>query len=246
MDKRAGYNVVLPAFEGPLDLLLHLIDKHEVDIYDIPIAVVTEQYLSYLRAMDEFNMEIASDFLLMAATLMMIKSRLLLPKPPKTIETEPEEDPRQELVQKLLEYRQVKQATVEMQQLLQQRSHLFPRPAAEPHPIQRIWPEDLQAIELWRVFARLLEMSDELPAAVVAREEYSVQEKMQVLVDCVRQHNRLAFATWLRRSASKQELITNFLALLEVIKLGRVIIVQEAASEEIWILRATEKDDMYG
>ena len=105
-----GYTVHLEAFEGPMDLLMHLIEKEKIDIYDIPIAKLTEQYLDYLRQMQEFDMEIASSFLVMAATLLQIKSRMMLPKPPAPQEEE-EEDPRLELVRRILEYRKFKQVS---------------------------------------------------------------------------------------------------------------------------------------
>jgi len=243
MNNNSKYTLILPTFEGPLDLLLHLIDKHEVDIYNIPVAMITEQYLAYLRTMEEYNIEIASDFLVMAATLMAIKSRMLLPKPPKIAEEQPEEDPRQELVQKLVEYRQIKQAAAEMEQLFRLRSRFFSRPGPEPHPVRRQWPPDLQAAELLRAFARLLEITDELPQALVGREEFSIQEKMGQLLELLQQQERLDFLVYLRRCCCKQEMITAFLALLEVVKLGQVFIVQEAACETIWIFRAEEGMD---
>ena len=104
------YKIKLDAFEGPMDLLMHLIEKNKIDIYDIPIAELTQQYMDYLDASREFNIEIASEFLVMAATLLQIKSRMMLPKPPKE-ELEDEEDPRLELVQRILEYRRFKQVS---------------------------------------------------------------------------------------------------------------------------------------
>ena len=105
------YKVKVEAFEGPMALLMHLIEKNQLDIYDIPIAMVSEQYLLYIRAMEEFNIDVASEFLVMAATLLQIKSRMLLPKPPPLEELIEEIDPRQELVERLLEYRKFKYAT---------------------------------------------------------------------------------------------------------------------------------------
>src|SRR5512139_2056796 len=109
-EEAAGYSIKIPVFEGPFDLLLHLLKQNEVDIYDIPIALITRQYLEYLEVMKELNLEIASEFLVMAATLIYIKSRMLLP-PDETIETGEEEDPRAGLVQRLLEYQAFKEAS---------------------------------------------------------------------------------------------------------------------------------------
>src|SRR5262245_5970519 len=112
----AAYQVKLPVFEGPLDLLLHLIKEHRVDIYDIPIALITRQYLEYLDLMKELNLSIAGEFLVMAATLVQIKSRMLLPREEQPESTEPEEDPREELVRRLVEYQRFKDAAVELEE----------------------------------------------------------------------------------------------------------------------------------
>ena len=127
----ADLSLKLTAFEGPLDLLLHLIERDKVDIYDIPIAAVTEQYISYLRSMSEFDMEVASDFLVMAATLLQIKSRMLLPK--QSAEGEEEEaDPRQQLVEMLVEYRRIKRAPCTVQQLLKALAGMTTAPDGKP------------------------------------------------------------------------------------------------------------------
>ena len=123
-----AYKVKLEVFEGPLDLLMHLIEKSQINIYDIPIAIITKQYLDYLEQMQEFNVEIASDFLLMAATLLQIKSRILLPRVVRT-ESQEEEDPRQELVDKLIEYRKFKEVSSQLETLADKHSqYLFRKP----------------------------------------------------------------------------------------------------------------------
>ena len=125
------YTIRLDAFEGPLDLLMHLIERNKIDIYDIPIATLTEQYMEYLAKFKEFNIEVASEFLVMAATLLQIKSRILLPKVKKIEAEEEEEDPRQELVDRLLEYRRFKEVSDILDQLAQEQEKMFFRPPAD-------------------------------------------------------------------------------------------------------------------
>lgn len=177
------YTVRIEVFEGPLSLLMHLLEKHKVDIYDIPIAVITEQYLDYLRQMEKFNMEVASEFIVMAATLLQIKSRMLLPKPLKAEEIE-EEDPRQELVNKLHEYRKFKQIAAVFEEMLQERSRVFTRlPQVFDIPVPL--PEGLTVEDLLRAFAAVWESTVE-DYALVAREEISVQEKMADILHVLR------------------------------------------------------------
>ena len=130
-----GYPVSLPIFSGPLDLLIYLIQRHDVDIYDIPIAEITAQFLQYLSLLKEFDIDVAAEFMLMAATLLEIKSRMLLPKPPVFDDSldEPDEDPRAELVRKLLEYHQYKSAADELNRRAEEQKQLFPRSAVVPY-----------------------------------------------------------------------------------------------------------------
>ena len=229
-----SYSVSLGIFQGPLDLLMHLIEKHQIDIYDIPIAVITEQYLAYLRQMEEFNMDIASDFLVMAATLLQIKSRMLLPKPPKIEEALENADPRQELVDKLIEYRKFKQAASLFSQMAQERGQFFTRlPQNFDIPIPL--PEGITLDDLLRSFAAVWESAIE-DYALVAREEISVQEKMADILHVLRQYGgRAEFQQTLIRTGSKLETITAFIALLELIRLQRIIIYQCAVFGPIYL-----------
>lgn len=230
------YKVKLEVFEGPLDLLMHLIEKHQVDIYDIPIAVITEQYLCYLKQLEEFNVEIASSFLVMAATLLQIKSRMLLPKPPKPLElAEEEEDPRQELVDKLLEYRKFKQAASLFEDLARQRDQIFTR-LPQQFPAAFSLPEGLQLDDLLRAFAAVWESSGD-DFALVAREEISIQDKMYDIIHVLRQKGgRTEFGHTIIRTGTKNEVIAAFLALLELIRLSRVVIKQEAPFAPIYLM----------
>ncbi len=229
----AEYKVKLETFEGPLALLMHLIDKNQVDIYDIPIAAITEQYLDYIRAMEEFNIDVASEFLVMAATLLLIKSRMLLPKPPAEQLTE-EEDPRQELVQRLLEYRRFKQMAGTLDEMLRARGQYVARPAAD-FAAKIVLPEGLRLDDLIEAFAAVWESAvDEY--AFIAREEISIQDKMQdILLLLRKQGGRLEFAQTIIRSGSRTEMVTAFLALLELIRLKRIIIEQERSFGPIYL-----------
>jgi len=232
----SDYKIKLEVFEGPLDLLMHLIEKHQLDIYDIPIAVITEQYLDYIRQMEEFNVEIASSFLVMAATLLQIKSRMLLPKPPKAAEiVEEEADPRQELVDKLLEYRKFKQAASLFEDLARQREQVFTR-LPQQFPAAFSLPEGLSLDDLLRAFTAVWESAGD-DYALVAREEISIQDKMYDIIHVLRQRGgRTEFSHTIIRSGMKNEVIAAFLALLELIRLNRVWIKQQAPLEPIYLM----------
>lgn len=228
-----AYNVRLPVFEGPLDLLLHLIEKAQVDIYDIPIALITEQYLEYIRDFQHFDIEVASEFLVMAATLLQIKSRMLLPKPVKSEETDGESDfdldPRQELVQRLIEYKQFKHAAnlLAIQQK-EQMKIFFKEPVKGPWNDQPLPLEGLSIDDLITAFAALLQVKEEAPA-LIEREEYTVEDKMQEILRRVNSQAEqgLSFSKLFYRHASRSEKIVCFLALLELMRL-RLIKVQQS------------------
>jgi len=242
------YSVKLSSFEGPLDLLLHLIDKDQINIYDIPIAQITSQYLAYLDAMQSLDMDVASEFLVMAATLISIKARMLLPRPAKNSETGEEEgpDPREELVLRLLEYRRFKEAasylktrerqvgkvyarnnSVEMYQ------HLFkPREPLGGLTLNKL----LQALQgvLTRAGANL-----SIPGEIT-REEIQVPEKMrQLLAMLVLYPRGLSFSQVFAGNSSRAEMIVTFLAVLELLKLGQIRAEQPEAFGEIMIYRCT-------
>lgn len=219
------YNIKLEVFEGPLALLMHLIDKNQLDIYDIPIAEVTEQYLAYLHRMEIFNIDIASSFLLMAATLLQIKSRMLLPKPISSNELLEEEDPRQELVDRLLEYRRFKLMSEVLIQNAQERELLFTREPQE-FAVQFKLPEGLKMDELIKAFIALWESNIE-DITLINPETISVQDKMSDIINLLyKNKGTLDFAQTMIRSGTRSELVSAFLALLELIRLKRVMIEQ--------------------
>ena len=223
----SDYKITLEAFEGPLALLMHLIEKNQVDIYDIPITVITEQYLAYIKAMQEFSIEAASEFLLMAATLLQIKSRLLLPRPTKADETEAEEiDPRQELVERLLEYRKYKEVAHFLEEVRSVRECYFSR-TPQPLEVEIPSPVGLSLDDLILAFSKVWE-GDVEEFALVAHDEISIQDKMtDILTLLARSQGRLEFFQTIIRSRSRAEVVASFMALLELVRLKRVVVCQE-------------------
>ncbi|HBT79799.1 MAG: segregation/condensation protein A [Selenomonas sp.] len=220
------YQFKLEGFEGPLDLLLHLIEKNKIDIYDIPIAELTEQYLAYLDKFREFNIEIASSFLVMAATLLQIKSRMMLPKPPKEDEAE-EEDPRRELVERLLEYRKFKQISAVLGEMHAVQEQFVTRDPL-PLPVHHLPPGNLSLRKLVEAFHTVLQVKKELhiPEALVQPEHWSIKGQMTHLLDALRAHaGKMEFAAAFA-AGSRDELIMTFLALLELLKRQQVRAVQ--------------------
>lgn len=235
-----------------MDLLLHLIDKAQVDIYDIPIAIIAEQYLEYIRSMQHFDMDIASEFLVMAATLLQIKSRMLLPKPPKQSELveieDAEYDPRQELVQRLVEYRQFKQAAGDLaiQQKLQMK--IFARePLKGPWNDQPLPLEGLSLDDLFSAFVAVLQGQEEAPA-LIEREEYSVKEKMQEILRRIRLKATcgLQFSELFQYNSSRSEKIASFLALLELIRMHLIMVRQLGSFGEIILQLVSKQEDKSG
>lgn len=242
---RQTVTIKLARFEGPLDLLLHLIKRDEIDIYDIPIAHITQQYLGYLELMRILDLEVAGDFLVMAATLMRIKAKMLLPLPGLGEEDEDEGDPREELVQRLVEYRQFKEAAgtlkgrEEHRRLLHERGLLPGEDEMGPLPLAPATLFDLLDA-LNRVMARLPEQS----VYEVEGEVYDVDEKMALIASLAAEHGRLSFESLLLRCRVRLEMIVTFMALLELIKLGRIEVVQTVDFGEIDIVyRSPEGSD---
>ena len=239
---RPGVTFKLPRFEGPLDLLLHLIKRDEVDIQDIPIAHITKQYLQYIELMQMLDLDVAGEFLVMAATLMRIKAKMLLPLPSSNDE-EDEGDPREELVQRLLEYRLYKEAAQGMQvrealrRSLHERGMVPTEDDAGPLPLAPANLFDLLAA-LQRVVAR----KPERVVYSVETEGYDIEDKMSLIARTVAEIGELKFSDLMRDAHARMEIIVSFMALLELIKLGKVICVQDANFADILILpRLSEK-----
>ncbi len=216
---------------------MHLIDKNKIDIYDIPIASLTQQYMDYLDRFKEFNIEIASEFLVMAATLLQIKSRMMLPKPPmEEEEEEEEEDPRRELVQRILEYRKFKQVSAVLAEMAQTQEQFYAR-MPMPIPAHRLPPENLSMDLLVEAFCTVLEVKEELkiPDVLVTSEEYSIQGKMEDIMSLLHRANGKLLFSEAFQSGTRAEIVVSFLAMLELIKLKAIVVKQQRAFAEIYI-----------
>lgn len=235
----AAYKVKLEIFEGPLDLLLYLIRQEEIDIYDIPIARITQQYLEYLEFMKSLDIEIAGEFLVMAATLLKIKSRMLLPRHEEI--GEEVEDPRRDLVQQLLEYRKFKEIAERLGEKEHHQRLMFPRPrggfdnAAEIIPPEPPAPE-VGIFELLTAFKQVLERIDKLKLYEIVGEDISIEERIDFVLRTVSQRRRMTFWELFENEQRKLVMVVTFFALLELVRLGRVSVQQEKLFGEIVIL----------
>jgi segregation and condensation protein A len=231
-----AYTVKVSVFEGPLDLLLHLIKQNQIDIYDIPIALVTEQYLDYIKIMKALDLTIAGEFLVMAATLMYIKSRMLLPAP---IEEEEEEggDPRAELVQRLVEYKRFKEAAVRLSQQVLLGVDVFVRPAQDIDAEEGEIEADLfHLIDALRDLLKRQEIED---FHEVTLERVTLRDKMTELWEKLQgAKEAVPFSALFTPLSSRVELIVTFLALLELIRSGMLRAYQRDVFGPLWVTRA--------
>jgi len=234
---RQTVTIKLARFEGPLDLLLHLIKRDEIDIYDIPIAHITQQYLGYLELMRILDLEVAGDFLVMAATLMRIKAKMLLPLPGLGEEEEDEGDPREELVQRLIEYRQFKEAATTLKGCEEERRLLHERGMVPGE--DEMGPLPLAPASLFDLLDALNRVMSRLPEQAVYEvqgEMYDLEEKMTSIARLAAERGRLSFESLLLRCRVRLEMIVTFIALLELVKLGRIAVVQVVEFGEIEIV----------
>jgi segregation and condensation protein A len=234
--------VHLHNFDGPLDLLLFLIRQQELDIYDIPIAEVTAQYLEYLADLESVNLDLASDFLVMAATLLEIKAKMLLPKPPKAAEPVVEEagpDPRAELVERLLEYSRFKEAAGFLREMETEQGARYFRPLAEPGDRRDEAPllEGVTLQDLTEALRELLQEAEE-NWREVPRQEIPLREKIrEISWRLTRARDGITFRELVSRGLSRLEVVVTFLALLELIRTRRVLVSQDRVFGEILIRR---------
>lgn len=222
------YRVRLEVFEGPLDLLLHLIKKNEVDITDIPVSQITEQYLEYLELLRELHLDVAGEFLVMAATLLLIKSRMLLPGIEEEEADEP--DPRRELVQQLLEYQRYREAALALAERPLLQRDVFARPPTSPSEEAGPRPVRVRA-SLWdlvEAFRAVLARRPPEPTHTVERESVSVRECARWLLERLRTERTVQFEDLFDERSSRTEVIATFLALLELVRLGALAATQEA------------------
>lgn len=242
-----AYPVKLQTFEGPLDLLLHLINQAEVDIYDIPISEITDQYLSYLYSMQEFKIDIASEFLVMAATLLAIKSKMLLPKHEELVlnpleEGEDEVDPREELVIRLIEYKRYKAVSESLKELEFERNQVYTRPPEDLSQLQlEIYDQNpsynISILQLFVAFQSILtKQRYENRVTTISKEEISVNDKIEEIQFLLSNRSDKTYFSQLFKTVwTRSELVVTFLAILELIKLKKIKIVQTVNFEDIEI-----------
>jgi segregation and condensation protein A len=222
-------NVQLEIFEGPLDLLLHLIKKNELSIADIPVATITEQYLATLELMQSLNLDVAGEFLVMAATLIHIKSRMLLPEAGVEADDEEEDgDPREELVRRLLEYQRFKNAAMELEQREVLTRDVFVRTGA---PTEAPAPPVFRELSVFELLTALRGVLERLPKGEfheVTLEKITVREKMTLLLDRLHARGRILFESLFSDARSRMEVVVVFLAMLELVKMRAIRIFQES------------------
>ncbi len=232
-----SYKISLEIFEGPLDLLLHLVKQNHLEIETIPIASITDQYLRYLEMMEALDLEVAGEFLVVAATLMQIKSRALLPPetlPPADAE---EPDPAQELIARLKEYQKFKQAAEQLAGREKERMVQYVRPVArEDVPSETEEFIDASLFDLLTAFSQFMSADMAKAAHEVLQEQFTVEDKVAYLRQIVSEKKRLSFTDLFRRSRSKPEAIATFLALLELIRMKEFGIVQSQLFGDIEIV----------
>jgi segregation and condensation protein A len=234
----SAYTVRTESFEGPLDLLLYLIRKNEVDIYNIPIAAITRQYLEYVELMKELNLDIAGEFLVMASTLVQIKSRMLLPVPEAEESEEVEEDPRAELVRRLLEYQRYRDAADQLAgcELLGREvfARTFPSPELEGlKPAEA--PPEVELFELIEAFRALLAKVPEASFHEVGAEGMTVADRINEVLDLIRGKESVTFERLFAAPLTREYVIVTFLAVLELCKLKMVRLLQANSFGVIWI-----------
>lgn len=240
-------SVKLEAFDGPLDLLLHLIEKNKIDIFDIPIVEITNQYMDIISQMETKDMDVMSDFLLMAATLLRIKSKMLLPV--EVNEEGEEEDPRAELVERLLEYKTYKYASLELKDLQVDASKQIFKSPTIPEEISDYREEidisellgDVTLAKLQKIFQSVMRKQIDKIDPIrskfgkIEKEQVSLPDRMNYIEQYAKKHQQFNFRTLLEEQSDKMMVIVSFLGILELMKVGKLKIVQENIFDDIWI-----------
>ena len=248
--------IKLEVFEGPLDLLLHLIDKNKVNIYDIPIVLITQQYMEYVNGMEKKDLNVVSEFLVMAATLLDIKSRMLLPK--EVNEDGEEQDPRAELVEKLLEYKMYKYMSYELKDMyIDADKSMYKMPTIPKEIMAYKQPVNLEELvgdmnlaKLRAIFDDIMKRQENRVDPIrsrfgrIEKEEVSLEEKMVDVRNYIMEHEHFSFKELLGMASSKVQVIVTFLAVLELIKMGNITVEQENREDDIAItVKSTDFDE---
>ncbi len=230
-----SYHVRLTQFEGPLDLLLHLIRRDKINIYDIPISHITNEYLSYIEVMQELKLEIAGEFFVMAATLMRIKAQMLLPRRP---EEEEEEDPREELVKNLLEYRKFKEAASRFAEKENARRKIFTRPPAPPpEGDSGPSPMEVSIFDLMDAFRKVMDDLRKQISYRIEKETWTIEEKMDHIRGRMKEGSEILFTELFTGGTDRMEIIVTFLAILEMMRMGELAAREMTTGGDVWLYR---------
>jgi segregation and condensation protein A len=237
----SDYRAKLEVFEGPLDLLLYLINKEEVDVYDIPIERITSQYMEYLSLMKLLNLEVAGEFLVMAATLMYIKSRMLLPVDQQATDPEAEDgaDPRWELIRQLVEYKKFKEAGAQLALREEEQSRIFTRTAELDLPRDKNVPlAPVSIFDLINAFSEVLKRATSREDfREIVEERFTVSDKIEEILYTMRDRDDLVFNELFEKATSRAEVVVTFLALLELIRLKRLRVSQHESFGTIHVIK---------
>ncbi len=244
LEKKEGYRVQLSNFEGPLDLLLYLIKKDEVDIYDIPIADITRQYLQYVELIKELDLELAGEFILMAATLIQIKVRMLLPKP-EGEEEELEEDPRAELVRQLLEYKRFKEVAEEIGEIEQRQLRKYPRSDfnwlrqynVKEEVSSETLLKDVSLFDLLTAFKFVLDRMPKVSAHEIETVGLTVEDQIEFISNQLLEKERFSFFELTASMKYRVEIVVTFMAMLELIRMHVIRIQQATMFGDVWLIR---------
>lgn len=233
-----SYKIKLQLFEGPLDLLLYLVKKDHLNIYDIPVSEVTDQYLAYIELMKSLDLNIAGEFLVMAATLLQIKSKMLLP----AVESEQQEeqaDPREELVKQLLEYERFKEIAQELRQREISQQDIYKRPKAAEKDIPAEAPAYFEAsiFDLITAFSKALEETPKELFYDVIKDEFTIEQKIHDILHLLIMRTSVKISELFAKTKNKLEIIVTFLAVLELIRLKEILAVQREVFGEIEVMR---------
>lgn len=239
------YKIELESFEGPMDLLLHLISEAKIDIYDIPINIITDQFLDYINKMEELNLEITSEFLVMAATLIEIKSKMLLPK--KTVENGEEEvDPREELISRLIEYKKYRDISDRLKSLESRQAKVYYKPREEIEFEEELELEDMKVDFLLKSISNIIKnrtrAEQKLAINEIQREEYSLDQCMNIVQVKINKEKDFKFTELLSLNTTREEIITFFLSILELAKIKLLTIKQEVDFSDLIIKRREDVD----
>ncbi len=234
------YQVRIENFEGPLDLLLHLIKKHEINIYDIPIALIAQQYLEYIEAMKSFNLNVAGDFLVMAATLLQIKSKMLLPVDEAAQDEDDGPDPREELVRRLLEYKAYKEAAYQLDGQEKMWREIFSRTPASPEPaVSDETPLDnVSLFDLVDALQQILNRNPGKKLIEIIPDNLTVRERMNLILEMLEGKESVSFADLFDPASHRLVVIVTFLAMLELIRLRVTRVFQAESFGPILVSRA--------